>query len=49
MAPKVPTLYEWLSGSEVLTRLIDRFYQKVPADPLLEHLFRSMPQAASST
>jgi len=39
MAPKVPTLYEWLGGSEVLTRLID------PADPLLEPLFRNMAQA----
>jgi hemoglobin len=45
MTPKVPTLYEWLGGNEVLTRLIDRFYQKVPADPLLEPLFRNMPQA----
>jgi hemoglobin len=45
MTPKVPTPYEWLGGNEVLTRLIDRFYQKVPADPFLEPLFRNMPQA----
>jgi hemoglobin len=45
MTSKVPTLYEWLGGNEVLTRLIDRFYQKVPADPLLAPLFASMPQA----
>jgi truncated hemoglobin YjbI len=33
MASKVPTLYEWLGGgNDVLTRLIDRFYQKVPTD-----------------
>jgi len=31
MAIKVPTLYEWLGGAEPLNRLIDRFYQKVPA------------------
>jgi hemoglobin len=45
MATKLPTLYEWLGGNEVLTRLIDRFYQKVPTDPLLESLFRNIPQA----
>lgn len=44
MAPKVPTLYEWLGGAEPLDRLIDRFYQKVPSDPLLEPLFARMPQ-----
>jgi len=44
MAPKVPTLYEWLGGAEPLNRLIDRFYQKVPADPLLAPLFAQMPQ-----
>jgi hypothetical protein len=32
---KVPTLYEWLGGGEVLDRLIARFYERVPADPLL--------------
>jgi hypothetical protein len=30
MAPKVPTLYEWLGGAERLNALIVRFYQKVP-------------------
>jgi len=44
MAPKVPTLYEWIGGSEALDRLIDRFYQKVPADPLLAPLFANMPK-----
>ena len=39
MNPKVPTLYEWLGGAEALDRLIARFYEKVPADPLLEPLF----------
>lgn len=42
MPPKVPTLYEWLGGAEPLNRLIDRFYQKVPADPILEPLFARM-------
>jgi hemoglobin len=42
--PKVPTLFEWLGGSEVLTRLIDRFYQKVPLDPVIAPLFASMPK-----
>src|SRR4030088_2820623 len=44
MAPKVPTLYEWLGGAEPLNHLIARFYEKVPADPLLEPLFAHMPQ-----
>jgi hemoglobin len=43
MAPKVPTLYEWLGGGEALARLIDRFYQKVPTDPILAPLFAQMP------
>jgi hemoglobin len=44
MTAKVPTLYEWLGGSEVLDRLVARFYEKVPADPLLEPLFAGMPK-----
>ena len=43
MAPGIPTLYEWLGGGEALSRLITRFYQKVPADPLLQPLFAGMP------
>jgi hemoglobin len=39
---KVPTLYEWLGGAEPLNRLIDRFYQKVPADPILAPVFAHM-------
>ena len=42
MASKVPTLYEWLGGAEPLNRLIDRFYQKVPADPILAPVFAHM-------
>lgn len=44
MAQPIPTLYEWLGGHEVLARVIDRFYQKVPGDPLLAPLFASMPK-----
>lgn len=44
MNPKVPTLYEWLGGGEILDRLIARFYEKVPADPLLAPLFATMPK-----
>ena len=45
MASEVPTLYDWLGGSEVLSALIARFYEKVPVDPLLEPLFRNMDPA----
>ena len=45
MEPDVPTLYEWLGGSEVLSALIARFYEKMLADPLLEPLFRNMDPA----
>jgi len=44
MPAKVPTLHEWLGGSEALSRLIERFYEKVPSDPLLAPLFASMPK-----
>jgi hemoglobin len=45
MASNVPTIYEWLGGSEALSKLIARFYEKVPADPILEPLFRHMDPA----
>jgi hemoglobin len=44
MSPNPPTLYEWLGGGPALTNLIRRFYEKVPAEPLLAPLFASMPQ-----
>lgn len=44
MPSKTPTLYEWLGGDEVLTRLIRRFYEKVPSDPVIASLFASMPE-----
>jgi truncated hemoglobin YjbI len=45
MAHPVPTLYEWLGGGEALSALIARFYERVPADPILEPLFRNMDPA----
>jgi hemoglobin len=42
MVPIVPTLYEWIGGEEALSRLIERFYQKVPADPILAPVFAHM-------
>ncbi|MGC2403978.1 MAG: group II truncated hemoglobin [Acidobacteriaceae bacterium] len=45
MPYQAPTLYEWLGGPDALSALIARFYQKVPADPLLEPLFRDMDPA----
>ena len=47
MTEKVPTLFEWLGGAERLKALIERFYEKVPADPLLEPLFAQMPREHS--
>jgi len=44
MTQTVPTLYDWLGGKEPLEQLIARFYEKVPADPILEPLFASMPK-----
>src|SRR5262245_29520714 len=40
--PKVPTLYEWIGGIEVLNRLTARFYEHVKSDPLLAPLFADM-------
>jgi hemoglobin len=42
MASRIPTLYEWIGGAESLGRLIDRFYKKVPADPILAPVFAHM-------
>ena len=38
----VPTLYQWLGGSEALLRLTTRFYEHVKADPLLAPVFAHM-------
>lgn len=42
---QVPTLYEWAGGEAALARLFERFYQRVPADPLLAPVFAHMDAA----
>ena len=37
-----PTLLEWMGGLPVLERLLARFYERVPADPLIGPLFARM-------
>lgn len=39
---RVPTLYEWLGGMDVLNRLTARFYEHVREDPLLAPIFANM-------
>jgi hemoglobin len=36
------TLYEWAGGAPALEKLFIRFYEKVPAEPLLAPLFAHM-------
>ena len=44
---EIPSLCEWAGGPEVLLRLITRFYEKVPNDPILAPVFAGMnPQHA---
>jgi len=38
----VPTLYDWVGGSEALNRLTARFYAHVAQDPLLAPVFAHM-------
>lgn len=40
-----PTLYEWAGGSEVITELINKFYDKVLQDNILKPLFLHMSKA----
>jgi len=40
---RVPSLYEWLGGAEVLNELMVKFYERVSADDLLRPLFGAMP------
>lgn len=40
-----PTLYEWAGGSEVITELINKFYDKVLQDNILKSLFLHMSKA----
>lgn len=44
MMQQIPSLLEWLGGQGALDALITRFYEKVPADPLLQPLFADMPK-----
>lgn len=41
----VPTLYEWMGGSEAIERLLVRFYERVPEDPILAPVFAQMDPA----
>src|SRR5476651_2276413 len=38
----VPTLAAWLGGSDRLSALCKRFYEKVPGDPVLAPIFAGM-------
>jgi hemoglobin len=38
----VPTLSQWLGGPDRLRALTERFYQKVPQDPVLAPVFAGM-------
>jgi hemoglobin len=38
-------LYEWAGGEAALTRLFERFYQRVPGDTLLAPVFAQMDPA----
>jgi hemoglobin len=42
MAGAVPTLFEWMGGMPTLERLLSRFYERVPEDPLLAPVFAKM-------
>jgi len=41
----VPSLFAWAGGQEALDRLFTRFYQRVPAEPLLRDVFARMDPA----
>jgi hemoglobin len=40
----VPTLFEWAGGMPAFVNLFDKFYDKVLQDPILEPVFKHMPQ-----
>jgi hemoglobin len=42
MKPDVPTLYEWLGGLPALTRLTERFYERVRTHETLAPIFAGM-------
>jgi hemoglobin len=41
----VPSLCEWSGGSDAIERLFVRFYERVPAEPLLRDVFARMDPA----
>src|SRR5437868_3503853 len=42
---KIPTLYEWAGNKpQVFENLVETFYDKAIADPLLEPFFKDMPK-----
>jgi hemoglobin len=45
MTQSVPTLFVWAGGEAALSRLFERFYQRVPGDPLLAPVFARMDPA----
>jgi hemoglobin len=45
MSDEVPTLYEWIGGRAAIERLMTRFYERVPSDPLIAPLFAAMDPA----
>jgi hypothetical protein len=45
---RVPLLYEWLGGAEVLKALMVKFYERVSADELLRPLFGEMPRLGAT-
>ena len=49
MASEVPTLYEWAGGLKPIEALFKRFYQRVPADPILAPVFAGMPETHFQT
>jgi hemoglobin len=40
---QIPTLYDWVGGVERIEALFAKFYQRVPADPILGPVFAEMP------
>jgi hypothetical protein len=43
---EIPTLAEWAGGRDKLRELTERFYEKVPTDPMLAPLFAGMDRVA---
>src|ERR1700719_3766380 len=39
----IPTLYEWVGGTERIEELFMKFYERVPADPVIGPVFSGMP------